>query len=363
MASVNVEEYPQTDIILRGTDGNECEAFVAAIQELAFVRRKDDDPHWMLRYARTRLRGKAMRWYAKLDPSIRNDWNLFVQAMFEEYLYVEERDRDGIATPVWTSTTFGPAFSSATLPETPASHGLSSTNVPQVPTGANEISSPMRDQAVYSQSLASGSLSALSPAVYDPSVPGPHMGRLRVVYQEDASRPRYICCSYDASKEFKNVTLNAEEALIVSFVPFSEPHEILCMVQRFRIRCERRLAVMLFRVDVAEYHPIVSTSECRSPTTFTTWSANNRCQQVSKIWNVLTDGTLQVTLADLSVQQARDSTDMCTITPNDAYLTTNAYVDISGEMIYLTRDHRASCVLHPDSSNPLVRARIVFEPL
>ncbi|KAG8930832.1 hypothetical protein FRC01_002217 [Tulasnella sp. 417] len=89
------------DIVFRGNDGNECEAFVGAIRDLAFTKGKDEDPNWMLRYATSRLRHKALRWHAKLDPSIRKDWDLFVQALFEEYPLVEERDEGGIATPLW----------------------------------------------------------------------------------------------------------------------------------------------------------------------------------------------------------------------------------------------------------------------
>ncbi|KAG9032279.1 hypothetical protein FS837_002773, partial [Tulasnella sp. UAMH 9824] len=86
------EETQNTNIIFRGTDGNECEAFVVAMHDLAFANGKDQDPDWMVRYAKTRLRGKALRWHAELDPSIRKDWDLFVQAMFKEFPFVEERD-------------------------------------------------------------------------------------------------------------------------------------------------------------------------------------------------------------------------------------------------------------------------------
>lgn len=61
----------------------------------------DKDRDWMLRYAATRLRGKALRWHATLDPSVQEDWYLFVKALFEEYPLVEERDERGATTPVW----------------------------------------------------------------------------------------------------------------------------------------------------------------------------------------------------------------------------------------------------------------------
>lgn len=94
-------ETPNTEIVFRGIDGNECEAFIAAIRDRAIAQGMDEGDPAMLRYATSRLRGKAMRWHAKLDPSIRKDWDLLLQAMFEEYPFVEERDEGGIATPVW----------------------------------------------------------------------------------------------------------------------------------------------------------------------------------------------------------------------------------------------------------------------
>ncbi|KAG8937705.1 hypothetical protein FRC00_001958 [Tulasnella sp. 408] len=92
------EQTPNADIVFRGIDGNECEAFIIAIRDLAFAKGKEEDCHWMLHYATTRLRHKALRWHAKLEPSIRKDWDLFVQALFEEYSLIEE---GVIATPVW----------------------------------------------------------------------------------------------------------------------------------------------------------------------------------------------------------------------------------------------------------------------
>lgn len=55
----------------------------------------------MLDFATTRLRGRALRWHARLDLAIREDWDLFVQALFDEYPQVEEPNRSEIATPLW----------------------------------------------------------------------------------------------------------------------------------------------------------------------------------------------------------------------------------------------------------------------
>ncbi|KAG8901074.1 hypothetical protein FRC01_009934, partial [Tulasnella sp. 417] len=101
----DTQDSPGSNLFFKGTDGNECEAFVVAIRDLAFANGKEEDCHWMLHYATTRLRGKALRWHAKLDPSVRKDWDLFVQALFEEYPFVKDSVDDEIATPVWSSTT------------------------------------------------------------------------------------------------------------------------------------------------------------------------------------------------------------------------------------------------------------------
>ncbi|KAG9040650.1 hypothetical protein FS837_000360, partial [Tulasnella sp. UAMH 9824] len=92
----DVRDSSSSDIVFKGADHNECEAFVVAIRDLAFANGKEEDCHWMLHYATTRLRGKALRWHAKIDPSVRKDWDFFVQALFEQYPLAEESTEDGI---------------------------------------------------------------------------------------------------------------------------------------------------------------------------------------------------------------------------------------------------------------------------
>lgn len=50
------------------------------------------------------------------------------------------------------------------------------------------------------------------------------MGRLLVVYEEDPPGRHYVSASS------KRTTSNIEEALIVTFIPSSEPHSIGCIV-------------------------------------------------------------------------------------------------------------------------------------
>ncbi|KIO31366.1 hypothetical protein M407DRAFT_19739 [Tulasnella calospora MUT 4182] len=100
-SGIKPSDPPEPEIVFRGTDGNECEDFVAAIRQYALAQRKEGDNYWMLQYATTRLRGKALRWHAELDPMIRRDWDLFVRALFKEYPFVEEREENGIVASAW----------------------------------------------------------------------------------------------------------------------------------------------------------------------------------------------------------------------------------------------------------------------
>ncbi|KAG8933555.1 hypothetical protein FRC01_008298 [Tulasnella sp. 417] len=203
----NATETLNTDILFRGIDGNECEAFVVAIRYLACAKGKDEDPNWMLRYATTGLRGKALRWHAKLDPSIRKDWDLFVQALFEAYPFVEEGCEAEIATPVWSSTTFSPARSITIVA------GNDRPQAPAQPAGTKAVPSPI---AQPSRELSKPVPLARA---YDPSLPGCQMGRLLVVYEEGRWGPHYISAS-------QSVTSNVHEALIVTFIPSSGVHQI-----------------------------------------------------------------------------------------------------------------------------------------
>ncbi|KAG8978283.1 hypothetical protein FRB90_008501, partial [Tulasnella sp. 427] len=92
---------PVPELLFHGLDGNECETFVGTIQKTAYDKGKDEDHAWMLRWAKSCLRSKALRWYAKLDSSRRRDWDMFVKAMLEAYPPVGAEPVDGgVETPV-----------------------------------------------------------------------------------------------------------------------------------------------------------------------------------------------------------------------------------------------------------------------
>ncbi|KAG8947276.1 hypothetical protein FRC04_010852 [Tulasnella sp. 424] len=101
---VMTTESQHPNIIFKGIDGNECEEFVAALEDLAYAEGWTEDRRRMLFFARSRLRNAALRWFARLDSSVKNDWDLFVQALFDQYPPVMNPPNSsevGIATPVW----------------------------------------------------------------------------------------------------------------------------------------------------------------------------------------------------------------------------------------------------------------------
>ncbi|KAG8921303.1 hypothetical protein FRC01_000319 [Tulasnella sp. 417] len=184
----NLKETRLPEIVFTGTDGSECESFVAAIQEFTFSKGWDEDHHWKLRFATSRLRGKALRWYAKLDPSIKKDWDLFVQALFDQYPAAEDPENDGKVTPDHTY--------------------------------------PVRQ--------------------YDTSKAGWQIGLLRVVRDDETGIPPYIWVeeeirNYEKGNVYsyhKSITTNRHEALVVSFLPSSAPHQVGCLVRSIETRVQ-----------------------------------------------------------------------------------------------------------------------------
>ncbi|KIO23601.1 hypothetical protein M407DRAFT_26973 [Tulasnella calospora MUT 4182] len=317
-----------------GIDGNECEAFIIAIRDLAFAKGKEEDCHWMLHYATTWLRGKALRWHAKLDPSIQKDWDLFVQALFEEYPFVEEQDEGGIATPVWTSTTFSPASSTITLP------GNDCHLTTAKPMGTEAVT-PRR--ARLSSSLHPGGGLAPPSRVYDSSLPGYQMDHLLVIYEAGRLGPHYISTS-------KQPTSNVHEALVVTFIPSSRPHYIACFNSR-----REKLCVNLWSPDRSELHYLTGTTNADQPISV----LRSNSQRICRVWSISPDGMLNATLPDL-VPNPRDSNYSV---PSEYYLASTVYVEISGESISFAKDYSTARPGDPFSGFPIVRARIVFEPL
>ncbi|KIO23388.1 hypothetical protein M407DRAFT_27168 [Tulasnella calospora MUT 4182] len=181
------------DIVFRGQDGNE-----------------------------SRLRQGALRWFARLEPSKKKDWDLFVEALFEQYPPVEASVEAEISTPVWSAMAFSPSASTAILP---------SDQVLGLQPNMQDESQAIRSRT--GQSVLSSS------RTYDPSIRGRHIGVLRLVVEDGTTAPQYICRGRpptisSGSTRFEQTrspsfTMDRQEALVVCFIPSSEPHPIGCL--------------------------------------------------------------------------------------------------------------------------------------
>ncbi|KIO22562.1 hypothetical protein M407DRAFT_117164 [Tulasnella calospora MUT 4182] len=326
--SDTTEEIRLPDIVFNGADGKECEAFVVAIQEFAFSKGSDEDHQWMLRFAKTRLRGKALRWYAKLDQSIRKDWDLFVQALFDQYPLVEAPDDGAIATPVWSTTTFSPSLSTITLP---ANQELNPNSTTQSPPLHPAIRKPqLGRECSFSPHLSGEHTYPARP--YDASSQEQQIGVLRIVTAGGTRFPQYVWWDYTVEEMHgyniycyyeppKMTTMNHHEALIVSFLPSSAPHQIGCPNSRADLRT---LAIDYGCGPSVEYFTLHGCSKIASLIS----PALRDDGFVSKVWNILADGTLQASISSFTNK------------PNDQggydmtkFTTTEVHVDTSGAII------------------------------
>ncbi|KAG8996051.1 hypothetical protein FRB90_012833 [Tulasnella sp. 427] len=337
------------DIVLQGSSGGECEAFVVAIQEYAFATGQDDDPHWMMRCARTRLRGKALRWYAHLDPPVKKDWELFVQAMFDQYPLDDQPVEGDVRTPVWSSTTFSPGGPAATLPgHSESSHRAQNTD-----------SSVSLEHPGFSRHPDYHTTCGLIPPTrrYNPSSTEQQIGLLRIVYEQETSIPEYVWWGYNPADGVwidnlgysysyrQRTTPNRQEALIVKFLPSSGLHTIACL--NSKTGCK----------GLAIQYPTTVTDDNNIPIAPQTTSRG--AGFTSEVWRVLENGTLEASLSIFSQSAPYQPYEEIKFT------TTEVHIDISGDMIYFVKP---GAFLRPPGGNRVgdhasVRARIVFEPL
>lgn len=83
---------------------------------------------------------------------------------------------------------------------------------------------------------------------YDPSIPGRHIGILRLIVDEDSTPPQYMwrghrllyypvgLTSSLLGEEQLATTMDRQEALLVCFLQSSEPHPIACLVRLYAWR-------------------------------------------------------------------------------------------------------------------------------
>ncbi|KAG8936832.1 hypothetical protein FRC00_007548, partial [Tulasnella sp. 408] len=191
----------------------------------------DEDHQWLLRFTRTRLRGKALRWYAGLDTSIKKDWDLFVQALFDQHPLVDDPETDENGTPVSTSA--------ITLSANPEHNPNLTTNTLLGPVTPNT-----QWRYEYSHYSYLSNQHTYASRQYDASSVGMQIGLLRVAYFEGMGPPQYIWWDDYVEQEIlnqrggtaysygKRITMNRHEALIVSFLSSSAPHQIGCLVRK-----------------------------------------------------------------------------------------------------------------------------------
>lgn len=77
--------HQPTSIIFKGIHADEAESFIQAIRKAAYDENKSGDDAWMANLATTCFRGRAMRWHARLERAVQQDWYLLVQAILDEW--------------------------------------------------------------------------------------------------------------------------------------------------------------------------------------------------------------------------------------------------------------------------------------
>ncbi|KAG8925607.1 hypothetical protein FRC00_003816 [Tulasnella sp. 408] len=80
--------------IFRGGSGSDCEEFIRAVYAYAFEKDKTDDNKWIAAYASTRLSGKALRWYARQDNTVKADWSALQVALLDQYPPSDDEEED-----------------------------------------------------------------------------------------------------------------------------------------------------------------------------------------------------------------------------------------------------------------------------
>lgn len=78
------------DIVFKGLDGTECEAFIRAVRKAAFSQGKQRDAQWMADFAETCFEGEALRWHQTLSDEVQTDWKLLQPALLAKYPAAEQ---------------------------------------------------------------------------------------------------------------------------------------------------------------------------------------------------------------------------------------------------------------------------------
>ncbi|KAG9027502.1 hypothetical protein FS837_004249 [Tulasnella sp. UAMH 9824] len=325
-------------ITFEGNDGGECEDFVAAVHEVAFNEGWLDNEKRLLHFTISRLRRRALRWYATLDPSDRSEWGRFVRALFAQYPEINELTAPDEPASLWSS-------------------GTNETNLFAPPIERNADSVPLdpprpnsrAQEAVETENTATASWFAPSRALSPQNLGGGNLltGKLRVILEGEDAPPTYIWggLSQDGTDsksrvDFKRTTLNVGDALIVNFKPYPEPHSICCVNPEL---ARRDLGIRMNQHS--KYHSMIALNGV-----IPVDAASQDSPDVSRIWNILEDGTLQATLLDVTMSSGHETI--------STFTTTAVHVDLPGHLISFVKNETRLPEGQPQTGRPMMRGVI-----
>ncbi|KAG8934340.1 hypothetical protein FRC01_003588 [Tulasnella sp. 417] len=337
-----LNNQPTIQITFEGNGSGECEEFIAAVHEQAFNEGWMDDEKRLLLFTISRLRKKALRWYATLDPPDRYEWSRFVRAIFTQYPEINESTAQDVSGSYWPSgpneaTFFSPSFE---------------PNADSLPLDPPRSSSRSQE-AAGTENTATASWFNSSQTLTQQITGGGNLltGKLRVVLEGEETPPTYIWgglpqdgTDSKSRVDFKRTTLNPDHALIVNFKPYAEPHSICCVNPEL---AHRDLGIRMNQHS--KYHSVIALNGVISLD-----ASSSDAPDVSRIWNILDDGTLQATLLDVNMSSGQET--------RSTFTTTTVHVDLPGHLISFVKDETRLPEGQPQSGRPMLRGRIVFEP-
>ncbi|KAG8902435.1 hypothetical protein FRC00_007971 [Tulasnella sp. 408] len=77
----------------KGSNWDECIAFIQAIRAAAWAEGKLRDPAWMADFSSLYFSHKSLPWYSKLPIEVRQDWFKLEAALVDRWAPDDEDDR------------------------------------------------------------------------------------------------------------------------------------------------------------------------------------------------------------------------------------------------------------------------------
>ncbi|KAG8947279.1 hypothetical protein FRC04_010855 [Tulasnella sp. 424] len=285
------------------------------------------DEQRLLYFAVSRLRKKALRWYATLDSADRSDWGRFIQALFAKY---PETDDTIASSDLRHFSSAGTTVMNDSALEQQGNLLPITSDSPHLGSRVPEIENNLHDSWFTSPqvlSLQSSGMGAL------------FIGKLRLVLGAENDFPRYIWggTSQDGTEpgstvDFKKTTMYIDSALIVSFKRYDEPYSICCVDPELG---QRDLGIRLNQNS--KHHAIIALNGV-----IPVDAASETSPDVSRVWNILEDSTLQATIVDVSGSN------------QEIITSTTIHVDLSGDSISFVKDDTELPDGQPQSGRPML---------